>query len=376
MEEKPFLSVNRRLESMLIESLELENFRNYQNLIINFDAKTNILYGDNAQGKTNILEAIYLSGTAKSHKGSKDREMIQFHKEEAHIKLKVKKSELSYRIDIHLKKQKPKGIAINGIPIKKASELFGIVNLIFFSPEDLNLIKNGPAERRKFLDMELCQLNKIYVHYLVNYNKALMQRNQLLKNLETRPEFMETLDIWDMQLIQYGKKLMEQRTHFLKELNVIIYEIHKKLSGNREELHIRYEPDVSLDEFETAVKKARERDIRFRTTNVGPHRDDISFLIGDVDIRKFGSQGQQRTSALSLKLAEIEIVKQMIGDMPILLLDDVLSELDSHRQNQLLNSLDQIQTIITCTGLEEFIANRFEINRTYHIINGAIGGKT
>lgn len=179
-----------------------------------------------------------------------------------------------------------------------------------------------------------------------------------------------------MQLVQYGKKLIEQRKHFVKELNEIIYEIHKKLSGNREELYIDYEPDVSSEEFAAAVNKARNRDIRFHTTNVGPHRDDISFFIDKVDIRKFGSQGQQRTSALSLKLAEIEIVKRMIGDMPILLLDDVLSELDSHRQNQLLNSLDQIQTIITCTGLEEFIANRFEINRTYHIINGAIGGKT
>ena len=361
---------------MLIESLELKNFRNYQNLNIDFDKKTNILYGDNAQGKTNILEAIYLSGTAKSHKGSKDREMIRFHEEEAHIKLMIKKLELSYRIDIHLKKQKPKGIAINGIPIKKASELFGIVNLVFFSPEDLNLIKNGPSERRRFLDMELCQLDKIYIHHLVNYNKILMQRNQLLKNLELRPEFIETLDIWDMQLVQYGKKLIEQRKHFVKELNEIIYEIHKKLSGNREELYIDYEPDVSSEEFAAAVNKARNRDIRFHTTNVGPHRDDISFFIDKVDIRKFGSQGQQRTSALSLKLAEIEIVKRMIGDMPILLLDDVLSELDSHRQNQLLNSLDQIQTIITCTGLEEFIANRFEINITYHIINGAIGGKT
>lgn len=361
---------------MLIESLELKNFRNYQHLVMDFDAKTNILYGDNAQGKTNILEAVYLSGTAKSHRGSKDREMIRFHEEEAHIKLMVRKQELSYRIDMHLKKQKPKGIAVNGIPMKKASELFGIVNLVFFSPEDLNLIKNGPSERRRFLDMELCQLDKIYVHHLVNYNKVLIQRNQLLKNLDLRPEFIETLDIWDAQLVWYGKKLIERRAYFIKELNELIFGIHKKLSGNREELQIQYEPDVWSEELEAAIKKTRNRDIRFRTTNVGPHRDDISFFIGDVDIRKFGSQGQQRTSALSLKLAEIEIVKRSIGDMPILLLDDVLSELDSYRQNQLLNSLDQVQTIITCTGLEEFVANRFEINRTYHIINGVIGGKT
>jgi len=361
---------------MTIESLELKNFRNYQSLIMDFDSGTNILYGDNAQGKTNILEAVYVSGTAKSHKGSKDREMIKFHEEEAHIKLMVKKRDLSYRIDIHLKKNKSKGIAVNGIPIKKASELFGIVNLVFFSPEDLNLIKNGPSERRRFLDMELCQLDKIYVHHLVNYNRVLVQRNELLKSLDMRPEFMETLDIWDMQLVKYGKKLMERRENFIRELNEIILKIHKRLSDGLEELQIDYEPNISLAEFETAVKKSRERDLKLRTTNVGPHRDDISFFIGEIDIRKFGSQGQQRTAALSLKLAEIEIVKRIIGDMPVLLLDDVLSELDSRRQNQLLSSMEQIQTIITCTGLDEFIRNRFEINKTYHIVNGAIGGKT
>jgi len=361
---------------MIIESLELKNFRNYQNLKMCFDSGANILYGDNAQGKTNILEAIYVSGTAKSHKGSKDREMIRFHEDEAHIKLIVKKQNVSYRIDIHLKKNKPKGIAVNGVPIKKASELFGIVNLVFFSPEDLNLIKNGPSERRKFLDMELCQLDRIYVHYLVNYNRALMQRNQLLKNLEKHPDFREILDIWDVQLIQYGKKLMECRENFICELNKIIYEIHKKLSGGQEELRISYEPNISFREFEVALKKSRERDYKLRTTNVGPHRDDISFFIGEIDIRKYGSQGQQKTSALSLKLAEIELVKHMTGDLPVLLLDDVMSELDSNRQNQLLNSMEQIQTIITCTGLDEFISSRFQINRTYHIVNGAIGGKT
>lgn len=340
-----------------------------------FDSGTNILYGDNAQGKTNILEAVYVSGTTKSHKGSRDREMIRFYEEEAHIKILVEKHEVSYRIDIHLKKNKPKGIAVNGIPIKKASELFGIVNLVFFSPEDLNLIKNGPSERRRFIDMELCQLDKVYVHNLVHYNKVLNQRNQLLKNLDTRPEFLETLDIWDMQLVQYGSKLIERRESFIRELNEIIYEIHKKLSGNREELSLFYEPNTTVKEFEAAVGRSRERDRKFRTTHVGPHRDDISFFIGDVDIRRYGSQGQQRTSALSLKLAEIEIVKRVIHDSPVLLLDDVLSELDSNRQNQLLKSIEHIQTIITCTGLDEFIANRFEINRTYHIVNGAIGGK-
>ena len=179
---------------MNIRSIELKNFRNYENLEISFDEGTNILFGDNAQGKTNILEAAYMSGTTKSHKGSRDREMIRFQNDESHIKLTVRKRDVPYRIDMHLKKNKAKGVAINGIPIRRASELFGIVNVVFFSPEDLNLIKNGPAERRKFIDLELCQLNKLYVHSLVSYNRVLLQRNKLLKELFFHPEYEETLD--------------------------------------------------------------------------------------------------------------------------------------------------------------------------------------
>lgn len=360
---------------MIIESIELKNFRNYEKLFMEFDCKTNILYGDNAQGKTNILEAIFLSCTAKSHKSSKDKEMISFEEEEAHIKSIINKRDIRYRIDIHLKKNKPKGIAINGIPIKKASELFGIVNVVFFSPEDLNIIKNGPAERRKFIDLELCQLDKLYLYNIINYNKVLNQRNLLLKSLEFRPEYMDTLDIWDKQLIEYGKKIISRRAAFINELNEIVEGIHFKLSGNKEKLKIFYEPSAEEKDFEVQLLKNRERDKKLKLTNIGPHRDDISFYIKDNDIRKYGSQGQQRTSALSLKLAEIEIVKKIINDTPILLLDDVLSELDSNRQNYLLSSIDKIQTIITCTGLDEFVKNRFEINRMYEIIDGSIGGK-
>ena len=193
---------------MIIESIELKNYRNYERLHMDFSSGTNILYGDNAQGKTNILEAVYVCSTTKSHRGSKDREMIRFGEEESHIKLNVRKSGVPCRIDMHLKKNKAKGIAVNGVPIRKASELFGIVNVVFFSPEDLNIIKNGPSERRRFLDLELCQLDKVYVHNLVQYNKVLLQRNRLLKELNFRPEYEETLDIWDMQLVQYGKELI------------------------------------------------------------------------------------------------------------------------------------------------------------------------
>ena len=193
---------------MIIESIELKNYRNYGELHMDFSPGTNILYGDNAQGKTNVLEAVYVCSTTKSHRGSKDKEMIRFNQEESHIKMCVRKMDVPYRIDMHLKKNKPKGIAINGIPIRKASELFGIVNVVFFSPEDLNIIKNGPDQRRRFMDLELCQLNKLYVRALVQYNRVLLQRNKLLKELNFHPEYQETLDVWDMQLIQYGKELI------------------------------------------------------------------------------------------------------------------------------------------------------------------------
>ena len=279
---------------MIIKSLELKNFRNYESLGIAFDAGTNILYGDNAQGKTNVLESLYVSGTTKSHKGSKDREMIRFDAEEAHIRTVVEKNGVDNRIDIHLKKNSAKGIAVNGIPIRKAGELFGILNLVVFSPEDLNIIKDGPAGRRRFMDMELSQLDSIYLHNLTKYHKILQQRNKLLKDIHYRPDLEATLPIWDEQLVLYGTKIIQRR------------------------------------------------------------------------------QGQQRTSALSLKLAEIELVKQLIHDTPVLLLDDVLSELDSNRQNYLLNSIHDIQTIITCTGLDEFVKNRFHINKVFFVREGTI----
>ena len=357
---------------MIVESIELKNYRNYETLEMKFDNKTNIIYGDNAQGKTNILEALYVCATTRSHKGSKDKEIIAFESEEAHIKVIVSKNGSCYRIDMHLKKNKSKGIAVNGIPIKKAVDLFGILNIVFFSPEDLNIIKDGPSERRRFIDIELCQLDKIYLYNLVNYNKVLVQRSKLLKDLGFDKRNMETLDIWDIQLVKYGKELIKRRIEFMDQINSIIFDIHKKLSGKKEELEIKYIPSVSVEDFEKTILISRERDIKYKVTSFGPHKDDISFYINNKDVRKYGSQGQQRTCALSLKLAEIELVKNIINDTPILLLDDVLSELDSSRQNFLLNSIGDIQTIVTCTGLDEFINNRFSINKIYKVIEGQV----
>ena len=357
---------------MNIRSIELKNFRNYENLEISFDEGTNILFGDNAQGKTNILEAAYMSGTTKSHKGSRDREMIRFGEEEAHLKTVVVRGGREYQIDMHLKKNRAKGIAIDKIPIKKASELFGILNIVFFSPEDLNIIKNGPVERRRFLDSELCQLDRIYLADLTNYNKILAQRNKLLKDMIYRPSLSDTLPVWDMQLIETGKKIIRRRKQFVDELREIVSDIHYRISGGKEELFLKYEPNIDDIFFEDELSRAKEKDKKLCQTSVGPHRDDLLFSIGDVDIRKYGSQGQQRTSALSLKLSEIELVRKSISDTPVLLLDDVLSELDSSRQNYLLNNISDTQTIITCTGRDEFVRNRFTVNRVFEVIAGHV----
>ena len=357
---------------MYIKSLELKNYRNYESLCINISPGTNILYGDNAQGKTNILEALYLAGTTKSHRGSKDREIIQFDREEAHIRMMVERNGSTHKIDMHLKKNKSKGIAIDGVPIRKASELFGIVNIVFFSPEDLNIIKNGPGERRRFMDLELCQLDQIYLTDLAGYNHIVNQRNRLLKDLYQNPSLRETLEIWDIQMLQYGKKIIEKRRDFVRDLNDVIQDIHRNLTGGEEHLEVIYEPSTESECFEETLKKNRERDMRMKMTSAGPHRDDLCFMVNGIDIRKFGSQGQQRTAALSLKLSEIYLVKEKIKDTPILLLDDVLSELDSNRQTYLLDSIHDIQTLITCTGLDDFVSHQFHINKVFKVVKGEV----
>ncbi|MBE5830677.1 MAG: DNA replication/repair protein RecF [Butyrivibrio sp.] len=370
---------------MIIKSLELADFRNYENLKIDFSSGTNILYGDNAQGKTNILEAIFVSATTKSHKGSKDKEIIRFGKEEAHVRTILERDNAEYRIDMHLRKNKSKGIAIDGQKIKRASDLIGKLNVVFFSPEDLSIIKNGPSERRRFMDIELCQLDQIYLNSLSKYNKLVVERNKVLKDLFEHPENSVLLDVQDKQLCEYGSVIIKTREKFIRDLNEIIRPIHEKLTGGKEFLSVYYEPNVNSDEFEKKLRSSRQKDTYAKQTTVGPHKDDFSFIVcksnekenpdslqDGIDIRKYGSQGQQRTASLSLKLSEIEIVKKAKKENPVLLLDDVLSELDSNRQNYLLNTIGDIQTIITCTGLDEFVNNRFSIDKLFRVTEGTV----
>ena len=357
---------------MYIKNLALMNYRNYESAKITFSDGINILYGDNAQGKTNILEAIYIAGTTKSHRGSKDKEIIRFGAEECHIRADIYKNQMNRRIDMHLKKGKSKGAAIDMIPIQKSSQLLGMMNMVFFSPEDLSIIKSGPAERRNFMDMELCQLDKIYVSHLSNYKKGLDQRNNLLKQIGFDKKKMDILPVWNEQLVKYGIEIIKKRNHFIDLINEIIPAIHNNLTSGKEHLNLVYEKNVEEKDFSIVLDEKQEMDLRYQTTQIGPHRDDIAFLIDGMDVRKFGSQGQQRTVALSLKLAEIELVKRLIQDNPILLLDDVMSELDRNRQDALLDSIQGIQTILTCTGYDDFIKERLAIDKVYKVVAGTI----
>lgn len=355
---------------MHIDSLKLQNFRNYRDLDLEFSPGTNLFYGDNAQGKTNILEAVYVCGTTKSHRTSRDREMIRFGTDDAHLRMNMQKGEISYRIDMQLRLGKAKGIAVNMVPIKRAAELIGLGHFIFFSPQDLSIIRDSPAGRRKFLDMELCQLDRVYAASLISYNRVLDQRNRLLKTLRSDREDIRTLDVWDEQLVRYGSILIRTREAFTEKLSEIIAPIHEKLSSGREHLTVTYEKNVTEDEFADKVRQGRQRDLYLASTMNGPHKDDLTFMSDGVDLRHYGSQGQQRSAALSLKLAEIELVKDRTLDTPVLLLDDVLSELDASRQHALLESIGEIQTLITCTGIGEYEKSGFHIDRRFHVRDG------
>ena len=370
---------------MILENISLSDYRNYESVSLDFDKGVNVLYGNNAQGKTNILEAIYLSCTTKSHRKARDDEIIRFEKDEAHIRLSLKKNEIGYRIDMHLKRHFRKTAAVNSQPVRKSSELLGTANIVLFSPEDLALIKNGPAERRRFIDLEASQIDSKYLDDLVRYNKCLDQRNHLLKNMSmnggSKRDFNGTSDfgsvyrafdgtfdelsVWDEKLLYHGMGLIESREKFIGQLNEIIGPIHESLTGDDKRIEIRYAPSVGKDDFKKALEDKRRSDLKYGSTSIGPHRDDIVFVLSGRDLRKYGSQGQQRTVSLALKLSEIELAKRRTGENPVLLLDDVLSELDSNRQKFLLTSIGGIQTIITCTGLDEFVKNNFDIDKVF-----------
>ena len=374
---------------MQIESIELKDFRNYEYLKTDFYDGVNLIYGDNAQGKTNILEAIYIAATTRSHRGARDEELIRsddlcdehsilINEKDAHIKLFVKKEYSTDRIDIHLKKNRPKGFAVNGIPLKRLSDIFGILQVIFFCPEDLDIIRRGPAVRRHFLDLDISRMNGIYLKSLIDYNKILDSRNKLLKSMAFNRKGSDdnTLDILDMQLVKYGSDVINTRRDYIGKLKEKTKEIHSSISGGKEDLEIIYEPSAKPPDFSEELEKNRQKDLRSGQTAIGPHRDDFTFLINGKDIRKFGSQGQKRTVALSLKLAEIDITASVTGEAPVLLLDDVFSELDRNRQEYLIGCIGDLQTFITCTGNDDILKTRIKVDGIFNVKEGKVTKET
>ncbi|MDO5039252.1 DNA replication/repair protein RecF [Clostridium sp.] len=340
---------------MYVKKLKLINYRNYENLEIDLGRHVNVFMGDNAQGKTNILEAIYYCGFAKSHRTSRDKDLINWNSEVAFLSVSVGKNRLDKKIDINILKDGKKIIKVNSVKINKIGELFGNFNVVMFSPEDLKIIKDSPGIRRKFIDMELCQLDSKYYYNLVQYNKVMNERNIILKN---RNLDLEMLDIYDLQLSNFGAYIIEQRLSYLKSLNEYSKEIHKDITSGKEDVEFKYNSTIkNLDniqnDFYETLKKNRKRDMDKGITGNGPHRDDFSVYINNVDTKSFGSQGQQRTAVLTMKFASLRIIKEKTGEYPVLLLDDVLSELDFNRKRYVLSSIKDIQTIITCTGIED-----------------------
>ncbi|MEG0292202.1 MAG: DNA replication/repair protein RecF [Anaerovoracaceae bacterium] len=364
---------------MEILSVDLENYRNYNKIHVDFHKKANIILGSNGQGKTNLLESIYLASFGKSFRASKDKELIKFNSEFCRVSTHFLKDDEPGNIDIAINKDGKKGIKVDGVSIKKVSQLMENIYVVIFSPEDLKIIKDEPSRRRSFIDRELCKLKISYFDNLSNYKKVLLQRNTYLKGYKIDDEF---LTIWDIELAKYGAKIISQRKDFIKKLSDISKVIHKNITGNKEELEIRYMPNIPIEmtlealteSFQKTLVINRHVDKSHRTTSRGPHKDDLKILINNIDCRKYGSQGQQRTAALSLKLAEIELIKQEKNENPILLLDDVMSELDSSRQNFLIETLSDIQMFITTTELTDDVLKNIKNAKILNIKNASIDG--
>ncbi|MEH7123443.1 DNA replication/repair protein RecF [Bacillus sp. JJ1532] len=348
---------------MYIEQLLLKNYRNYEGLEVQFENKVNVILGENAQGKTNVMESIYVLAMAKSHRTSNDKELIRWDQEYAKIEGRVQKNRGSLPMQLVISK-KGKKAKCNHIEQQKLSQYVGNMNVVMFAPEDLHLVKGSPQVRRRFIDMEIGQVSPIYLHDVSQYQKILQQRNHYLKQLQIKKQTDQTmLDILTEQFIQTAVKIVKKRFEFLQLLENWAMPIHEGISRGLESLKIEYKPsaDVSDEQdlskmikvYEDKFGKIKNREIERGVTMFGPHRDDLTFYVNGRDVQTFGSQGQQRTTALSVKLAEIELIHSEIGEYPLLLLDDVLSELDDYRQSHLLNTIQgKVQTFVTTTSVD------------------------
>ena len=388
---------------MYITRLELKNFRNYESLKADFDEKINLILGNNAQGKTNLIESIYMTSIGRekinlilgnnaqgktnliesiymtsigrSFRTAKDSDVIMFGRDEALIKVNAEKKFSGTEVEIRIKDASKKSVKKDGIPLKKSSELLENIMIVIFSPEDMKIVKDEPEKRRKFIDRELCQISPRYYDSLSNYKKILAQRNAYMKEESINPSL---LDLWDSQLAGYGADIITGRKKFIENISGFSARIHSGITAGGEDLNIEYEPDVRVTEnpedqkmfFYEEIKKAFDSDMRNRSTTRGPHKDDISFFVNGINMRSFGSQGQQRTCALSLKLAELDLIKNETGEDAILLLDDVMSELDGTRQEYLIKTLKDNQLFITTTSLDERILGEFKNAKIFNIYQG------
>lgn len=355
---------------MNVTRIELRDFRNYEAQVCEPCRGVNIITGDNAQGKTNLLEALYLCGVGKSPRTPRNRELIRMGCSRGYIRVETEKSYGKERIEIVLDKTQNKRIAINGLPVTRIGQLMGVLQTVFFSPDELKLVKDGPAERRRFMDIALSQISRSYFYLLSRYNDILSQRNSLLKSGRATSD---ALEVWDVQLADCGAAIIHTRRGFIERLKSVAAEEHSFLTDGKEELKLEYE---SLDGesvaeikavFASELARSRERDCSLGYTGAGAHKDDLCITLNGIDARKFGSQGQQRTAALSLKLAEIEFSRTEKGETPILLLDDVMGELDRTRRERLLERIRGAQAFITCTDAE-----RVGGDRTFRISGGVI----
>jgi len=361
---------------MHIHRVTLQNFRNISAVDLELTCGINILYGENAQGKTNFLESVYFCATGRSHRGTRDRDLIMISEKEAGIRVVTRTQDGGMADEIRMNITKDgKSSTINQLPVKKLGELYGRLSVVIFSPEDLSLVKAGPQNRRRFLDMELCHLYPVYYHNLRMYYKVLKQRNNLLKGLNRDKSLIETLDLWDYQLVEYGNKIIGLRRIFIERLGRVAAKNQHSITCGREDLEIIYRNHTDEDDFLRKLIKHRDGDVLRGLTSVGVHKDDIEFRVNGEDGRVFASQGQQRTAALAVKLAVVELARNEKGHPPVLLLDDVLSELDKGRQNYLLNNIDGLQTIITLTGAESATGGylRKVGTRVFNVENGIMG---
>ena len=348
---------------MFIKEIKLENFRNYDFEKIEFNEKTNIIFGDNAQGKTNILEAIFINSLGKSFRTNKDKELIKENKDIAKVEIKFVKNNREEKTKLELSDKKL--FYINDIPVKKTSEIVGKINVVLFTPEDIGILKDDPLRRRKFLNIMISQLRPLYIHIFSQYKKTLEQRNNYLKQIKYENKSISNLEIWDEQLIKLGLKIYEYRKEFIEKINKKIKKIHLGITEEKEIIEIKYKTNINTENYEQKLKKNREIDIQKGFTSVGVHRDDIEIYINGKNAAIYGSQGQQRSSIISLKLAEAEVIYDEIEDYPVILLDDFMSELDKKRVKGFIKNIKNNQVLITTTdkiSLDTMVYNLFKVN--------------